>query len=338
MKSSWRGILSSFLNPPYYLKRLYWALPLLIGMTLIAFTLMHAAPGDPGTMFMDPNIGVTDLALIKKNLGLDKPMIQQYFAWLKHIMKGDFGYSYISKKPVLHAIIERLPATLLLSISSLILILIITFPLGLISGAKKDGKFDNLVTIFTFIGLSMPTFWLGLMLILLFSLKLDLLPTAGFMAPEYLEKNVFWQVLNILYHMVLPLLTILIGGLASLTRYYRFGVIAILNQEYIKAAKARGLNEQVILFKHAAKNAALPIVTILGLSLPGLIGGSFVIEYIFAWPGMGQLGISAVFARDYPILMGTILISSVLIIAGNLLADLAYSLIDPRIYKKKRHV
>ncbi|MFC1616693.1 ABC transporter permease [Candidatus Margulisiibacteriota bacterium] len=317
----------------YITKRLLISIPILIAMTFLAFTIMHLAPGDPGKMFMDPNVSVQDLVQIKENLGLDKPIVLQYGYWLKNLLQGNFGYSYISGKPVLGSISERLPATIILSVSSLILILIITMFLGLFSGAKQNSPFDHIVTILTFIGLSIPTFWLGLMLILFFSLKLNWLPTAGFLDPGLYSAPILLRILDILKHLALPLLTILIGGIASLTRYHRFGIIKILNEDYIKAARARGISETRILFKHAFKNAALPIITILGLSLPGLIGGSFVIEYIFSWPGMGQLGIEAIFARDYPILMGTILFSSILIIFGNLCADLAYSFIDPRIRK-----
>ena len=183
-------------------------------------------------------------------------------------------------------------------------------------------------------GLAIPTFWLGLMFILLFSLKLNWFPTAGFLDPTLLHTSFWQQALNITKHLMLPLLTILVGGIAGLTRYHRFGIITILHQDYIKAARARGISEKIILFKHAFKNAVLPIITILGLDLPGLISGSFIIEFIFSWPGMGQLGVSAVFARDYPILMGSIFFSAVLIILGNLLADLAYGWCDPRIRKK----
>jgi peptide/nickel transport system permease protein len=318
----------------YLFKRLITFIPIIIGMTFLAFLVMQLAPGIPVDMYLDPSIEAVDIARLKMNLGLEKPIIIQYFYWLKNIIQGNFGFSYITGKPVLTSILERLPATLLLSISSLILILIITFPLGIISGAKENSWFDHLITIGVFIGLSIPTFWLGLMLILFFSLKLNILPTSGFINPNLYQSSIWIKTIDIFKHLLLPLLTILIGGLATLTRYHRFGTISILNEDYIRAARARGISEKVILFKHVFKNAVLPIITILGLSLPGLIGGSFIIEYIFSWPGMGQLGISAIFARDYPILMGTILFSSILIILGNLFADIAYALVDPRIRKK----
>ncbi len=312
-------------------RRLFSSLPLLIGITFVSFALMVFSPGDPTAMLVNPQVSMEDVAQIRANLNLDKPLYQQYWHWLIQLVQGNFGYSFATGQPVLTTILERLPATLVLSISSLMAILAITFPLGLYSGYKKDSKVDHAITFFSFFGMALPSFWLGLMLILCFSLQLDLLPTSGYMDPFLQDASLFTQGLSIAKHLTLPLLTIIIGGIAGLTRYHRFGMILILDQDYIKAARARGLSETRILFKHAFKNAALPIITLLGLQLPGLIGGSFVIEYIFAWPGLGQLGVSAVFARDYPVIMGTLVMSSVLIILGNLLADIAYHAIDPRI-------
>lgn len=318
----------------YIVKRIAISIPLLFGITILSFAIMQWAPGDPATMFTDPSISIQDMAQVRANLGLDKPMLVQYVIWLKNLLAGNMGFSYVSGKPVLTAILERLPATLFLSISSFILIMAITFPLGLISGYKKGSRFDHWVTVLSFIGLSVPTFWLGLVLILIFSLYLNAFPTSGMLDPALIHAPLLAKSLNILHHMALPLLTIVLGGIASLTRYHRFGIISILNQPYIQAARARGISEKRLLFKHAFKNAAQPIVTILGLDLPALMSGSFVIEYIFGWPGMGQLGITAVFSRDYPILMGTIVFSAILIITGNFLADIAYAYIDPRIQKK----
>ncbi|MCP4051374.1 MAG: ABC transporter permease [bacterium] len=311
-------------------------LPLVTGMTFLAFAVMHFAPGDPGTMFMNPDTRAEDYVQIKNNLGLDKPVIIQYFYWLLNVFKGNLGYSYISGESVFITIIERLPATLILSVSSLILIFTVTFPLGLIAGFKKGSYIDHTITVLSFIGLSIPAFWLGLVLIIIFSLKLNLFPTSGFLDPALYSASFFVRAMDVLKHLVLPLATIIIGGVAGLTRYHRFGIISILKQNYITAAYARGISDRIILFKHAFKNAALPVITILGMQLPSLIGGSFIIEYIFSWPGMGQLGISAIFSRDYPVLMGTLLFSSILIITGNLIADIAYACADPRIqYSKK---
>jgi len=317
----------------YFIYRLASAIPLIFGVCFLSFLIMQLAPGDPTLMYMDPRVSMEDLAQVKQNLGLDQPLLIQFFYWLKELFRGNLGYSYVTGKPVLQAIFERLPATLLLSISSLVIILLITFPLGIICGYKKDTWIDDSITIFSFLGLSIPTFWLGLMFILFFSIQLNIFPTSGFLDPLLYNASFFDKVCNILKHMFLPLLTIIIGGIAGLIRYNRFSMIKILAQDFITSARARGLSEKRILFKHALKNALLPIITILGLDLPSLISGSFIIEYIFSWPGMGQLGVQAVFQRDYPILMATILFSSFLIIIGNFLADLSYAYADPRISK-----
>ncbi|RAP31430.1 hypothetical protein DID78_01175 [Candidatus Marinamargulisbacteria bacterium SCGC AG-343-D04] len=319
-------------------KRFLVVVPMLLGVTLISFFIMKAAPGDPVSMYMDPSVSLEDMQQIRENLGFDLPVYKQYVLWLKELCLGNLGYSYVTGKPVFQAIVERLPATLLLSISSLVVILLITFPLGLICGYKKDTLVDDSITVFSFLGLSIPSFWLGLMFILLFSLTLDLFPTSGFMDPLLYDASIFQKAMNIGYHMFLPLLTIVVGGIAGLTRYNRFGVIKILAQDYIVAARARGISEFRLLFKHALKNIMLPIITILGLDLPSLIGGSYIIEYIFSWPGMGQLGVQAVFQRDYPILMATILFSSFLIIIGNMIADICYAYVDPRISRGKERV
>ncbi len=317
----------------YIFRRLLMAIPMIFGITLIAFFLMKAAPGDPVAMYMDPSVSLEDMAQIRKNLGLDQPVIVQYMVWLKHTLSGDLGYSYVTGKPVFEALMERLPATLILSISSLICILLLTFPLGILCGYKKDTWVDDSITVFSFLGLSIPSFWLGLMLILAFSLSLNMFPTSGFMDPLLYDGPLIQKIGSVLHHMCLPLLTIVIGGIAGLIRYNRFGMIKILCQDYITAARARGISESRILFKHALKNALLPIITILGLDLPGLVSGSYIIEYIFSWPGLGQLGVQSVFQRDYPILMATVLLSSILIIVGNMLADIGYAYADPRISK-----
>jgi len=317
----------------YWLKRFFSAIILLVVITFFSFCMMKMAPGDPTSMMMDPKIKAADLIQLRKNMGLDQPLVFQYLLWCKQLLSGNFGYSLITGQPVLDAIQERLFPTLLLSLSSFVLMLCITFPLGLLAGSLKDKFIDHFITILTFIGYSLPLFWLGLILILLFSFQLGWFPTSGFMDVEMMDASLAMKTLNVLKHLALPLLATLIVSCAGLTRYHRFSIISILNQPYIQAAKARGLSFKRILFKHAFKNAALPFITLLGLQLPGLIEGSFIIEYVFAWPGLGQLGVQAVFSRDYPIIMATLLFSAILILLGNALADLAYSLTDPRIRK-----
>lgn len=300
----------------YILNRLLQLIPLLIGITLITFFVMHMAPGDPTALFTDPNIKPEELMRIRANWGLDKPLAVQYLIWLKNAAKLDFGYSYISGKPVISEIAERLPNTLLLMSVSFIIILLISIPVGVISAVKKGSVFDNLFTIISFIFMSIPTFWLALVFMLLFSLKLGWVPSFG--------------------NLALPVAVLVISGLAGITRYQRASMLEVLDQEYIKVARAKGLPERTVVFKHALRNALIPIITLLGLSIPDLFGGAFIIETIFAWPGMGRLGVSAVFSRNYPVIMGITLLTAVLIVLANLLADIGYAMVDPRIrYAKK---
>jgi len=289
---------------------------------------MKLAPGDPVQMMIDPNITASDLIQLKKNLGLDLPLWQQYFIWLKNILMGNFGTSLVTSRPVLEMILERLPATLLLMIASFGVTLIIAIPLGIKSAQSQNSLTDHSITFLSFISMSIPSFWLALMAMLFFSLWMGLVPSSGMYD---LETSVWLRPLDVLWHLILPVLVLTIGELAGYIRYLRASMLGVLKQNYIRTAKAKGLDEKTIIQKHALKNALLPLITILGLSLPGLFGGAFIIEKIFSWPGMGMLGVNAIFARDYPLIMGLILFSSFLILIGNLLADLAYSWADPRI-------
>ena len=295
----------------YIIRRLIQLIPLLIGITLISFFVMHMAPGDPTSLFADPNVKPEELARIRANWGLDRPVAVQYFIWLKNAARLDFGYSYISGKPVIDEILERLPNTLLLMSISFFLILLISIPVGVISAVKKGSVFDNVFTVVSFVFMSVPTFWLSLIFMLLFSLKLGWVPPFG--------------------NIILPCAVMVISGLAGITRYQRASMLEVLGQEYIKVARAKGLPEWLVIYKHALRNSLIPVVTLLGLSLPDLFGGAFIIETIFAWPGMGRLGVSAVFSRNYPVIMGITVLTAVLIVMGNLLADIGYAMVDPRI-------
>lgn len=295
----------------YLLRRLIQLIPLLIGISLISFFVMHLAPGDPTSLFIDPNVKPEELLRVRANWGLDKPIYIQYFLWLKNAVLLDFGRSYTTGQPVISEIAERLPITLMLMIPSYLLTILICIPIGVISAVKKNSWFDNTFTFLSFAGMAIPTFWLGLMLMLLFSVKLHWLPAVGSFA--------------------LPLITMTIGSLAGLTRYQRSAMLEILSQDFIRTARAKGLPERIVIFKHALRNALIPTVTVLGLSLPDLFGGAFIIETIFAWPGMGRLGVQSIFQRNYPVIMGIVMFSALIIIIGNLLADLAYAWVDPRI-------
>ncbi len=313
------------------LKRFLGIFPLLIGITFMSFTIMRLAPGDPTSMVLDPHTTEADKAIMRKNLGLDQPIWKQYVIWVKEIGKGNLGYSFVSGQPVTRLIAERIPATLLLSVATLFFTTLIALPLGLISGAFEGKWTDHIITILSFIGMAIPTFWLGLLLLLVFAMKLDFFPTSGLLDPLLVDESIWMKAADIAKHLILPLATLVIGSLAGMIRYQRFGIISILQQDYIKAARARGFSFNRVLFKHAFKNAALPLITLLGLELPSLVSGTFVIEYIFSWPGMGQLGVNSVFSRDYPVIMGILLLTSCLMIFGNFFADIAYKWVDPRV-------
>lgn len=305
--------------------------PLLVGISLISFFVMHLAPGDPTALFTDPSVKPQELMRVRANWGLDKPIAVQYLYWLKNAARGDLGTAYLINRPVVDVIAERLPATLLLMGTSLLLTLLLAVPLGVISAVKKNKLFDNVVTVFTFIGMSIPSFWLALMLMMLFSIQFKILPATGMFDPLIKDNSIWTRFFDTARHLILPAATMVIIGLAGITRYTRGSMLEVLGQNYIRTARAKGLPERTVIFKHALKNALLPLITLLGMMLPDLFAGAFIIETIFAWPGMGRLGVAAIFSRNYPVIMGVVMLSSFLIVIGNLAADIAYAYADPRI-------
>jgi peptide/nickel transport system permease protein len=324
----------------YALRRLLLAVPLLLGITFISFMVIHLAPGDPveiqsGDM-AERNIREAYKAL-REMYGLDKPLHEQYWNWLSRIVRLDFGRSFAPDgRPVLTKISERLPITLLLNVVEMLIILALAVPIGVLSATRQYSAFDKVTTIFVFLGFATPDFWLALLLMILFGVQLGWLPISGLRSLNW-EYLTFWQQqLDFLSHLVLPILVATFGGLAGFSRYMRQSMLEVVRQDYIQTARAKGLAERVVVGKHALRNAMLPIITILGLSLPGLIGGSVIVEWIFAIPGMGQLMVQAAFERDYPVLMGNLVIVSTLTLFANLAADLGYSLVDPRIRVSRR--
>ena len=317
----------------YIIKRLILIIPMLVGISLIMFVIMHLAPGDPASIRygLNPEVSGSARANFSKMYDLDKPVIVQYFMWVKRMASLDFGRSFIDDQPVMAKIWSRLPATILLQVTSLFLIFCIAIPIGIISAVKRNSVFDRITTILVFIGYAMPTFWLALLLILLFGFKLQWLPVSG-MSPwyaAYLDNAARFK--DLVWHMVLPLVTTAFGGLAALSRYSRSSMIEVMGENYILTARAKGLTERRVILVHALKNALLPIVTIMGLTLPALISGSFIFETIFAWPGMGRLGYEAIMNYDYPVVMGVGVIATLLTLIGLFLSDVMYGLVDPRI-------
>ena len=318
----------------YIAKRLLFMAPLLVGITIICFGVMHLAPGSPTDMQtqMNPRASAEAQARLRAMYDLDKPLYQQYLIWVKKLAVLDLGQSFSTDhRPVADKIFERLPITILINVLSLILILAIAIPIGVLSAVRQNSLFDKLTSVFVFIGFAMPTFWLALLLMILFGVQLGWLPISGMRSLnyEYLPAGAaFWDLVK---HLILPVTLSAFGGLAGLSRYMRSNMLEVIRQDYITTARAKGLSERAVIYKHALRNALLPVITILGLSIPGLIGGSVIFETIFAIPGMGQLFYMSVMSRDYPVVMGILFIGAVLTLLGNLIADVSYAVADPRI-------
>lgn len=308
-------------------------IPLLIGISLISFLVIHCAPGKPTDMQLQLNqkVSLQVRERLEKLYGLDKPLMTQYVMWVKRLIRLDFGNSFIDNRPVIDKIKERIPITLTINILSLMLILIIAVPIGVLSAVYQESLFDRAMTVFVFIGFAMPTFWLALLLMKFFSVTLQLLPVSGITSIDFENYSFMGKVIDYSRHLFLPIIISAFTGLAGLSRYMRTSMIHVLQQDYIRTAKAKGLTMAKVYFYHALKNALLPVITILGMSIPGLIAGSVIAESIFAIPGMGKLYYDAVMSRDYAVIMAILVIGAFLTLMGNLLADLAYFIADPRI-------
>ena len=310
----------------YAAKRLAAVPPMLLGVSLLLFAIMSVLPGGPEGMFVGENMDAATIASVRRNLGLDEPVPVQYVRWLGAALRGDLGRSFRDGQPVLEHIVSRIPATLQLTAAALVLALAVAVPCGIVSATRRDSWLDRLLTPVAFFGLSFPSFWLGIMLILLFSEGLGWLPGSG-IATYGSEDDLLARA----RHAVLPTVTLASVQIASFTRYTRAAMLEVLGEEYVRTAYAKGLTPRAVLVKHALRNAMIPVITVVGLAMPALVGGAVIVETVFAWPGLGRLAVDAVFQRDYPIIMGIELIIGAAIILANLCTDLTYSLVDPRI-------
>ncbi|PKL92333.1 MAG: diguanylate cyclase [Candidatus Goldiibacteriota bacterium HGW-Goldbacteria-1] len=320
----------------YIFKRLLLAIPVLFGITVITFFIIHLTPGGftAVNMQMDIRTSPDSIERMRHLYGLDKPILVQYVEWIGRTVTFNFGESFIDHRPVLHKVAERLPATLLLNVLSLALVFFFGIILGVISAVKRNTAADKIITVFTFIGYSIPTFWLALLLMLFVSVKAGLLPVSGMVSIDFDYMTLPQKIADLASHLILPLIVTSIGGLAYISRFVKSGMIEALSQQYIRAAYAKGLDKKTILYRSALKNSLLPVITLLGMSIPGLIGGSFIFETIFAWPGMGRLAYESALSFDYPVIMGVVTMGAVLTLLGNLAADIAYAAVDPRIRYK----
>jgi len=316
----------------FIIRRLILAIPTLLGITMLTFAIQRAAPGDPVRIFTyaEPDISQEEIARLRSQLGLDKPLPVQYLVWLGRIVRLDMGRSYATHRPVVEMMGERIVNTLTLSITALLIALPVGIILGVYSAFKQGTISDNIVRVFAVLGNTIPHFWLGLLFVLVFAVHLRWFPSSG---ASTLGRQGF-DLLDRLWHLFLPAVVLATGGIANYSRYMRTETLEIIRQDYIRTAYAKGLVPWVVLHRHALRNALIPLVTILGGSLASLFSGALVIENVFSWPGMGRLGYDAVLQRDYPVLMGLTVISSVLVILGYLLADIAYAIVDPRIRRE----
>lgn len=317
----------------YLTKRLTMMIPIILGITLITFVVIHLAPGGPVEVQTEMQLKASAQARenLKKLYGLDKPLHIQYLDWLKRFVRLDFGKSFVDGRDVIKKIAERIPVTLAINILSLLLIILIAIPIGVISATKRYSLFDKISTISVFVGFSTPTFWLALMLMIIFGVNLGILPISGIHSLDVSEMSFFERIIDFARHLILPVGVSAFGGIAGLSRYSRSSMLEVIRQDYIRTARAKGLTESQVVLRHAFRNALMPVITILGLSIPGLIGGGVIFETIFSIPGMGQLFYSSAMARDYPTIMGILTIVSILTLLGNLLADISYAIVDPRI-------
>lgn len=313
----------------YILRRLLISIPVLIGITIIVFALINLAPGDPVTGMIDPTLGDFSPELIERErarLGLDQPLPVQYLLWLGRVLQGDLGYSLINRKPVAQLIAQRIVPTLQLTFAALVVSIVLGVGIGILSALKPYSLLDYVVTFFSFAAVSVPGFFLSLGLIYIFALQLRWLPTSGMFSlgkePSFLDS---------LRYMIMPVTVLGIGSAAPLVRYARSSMLEVLHQEYTNTARAKGARERRVVLLHALPNALIPLITVIGLRLPLLFAGSVIVEQIFHWEGMGTLNIWAVMNQDYTLLMGLNMISAILVLFANLLADIAYAIVDPRI-------
>lgn len=294
-------------------------------VSILCFGLVKLAPGDPVLTYVQPNMSEAYIETLRENLGLNKPLYVQYFIWLKNILQGNFGYSLVNTRSVLGQILERLPATLILMGTSLVLATLISIPLGLFTGKYKNGILDKITSMLSYVGISIPTFWFGILLIYFFGVYLGILPTIGM----HTAGDTSFK--DLALHLILPCTVMTFVNVAQFTRYVRSSTITEMSSDYVMVQTAYGMSESGILFKHVLKNAILPMITVLGMSLQSLVSGAMICEQVFSWPGTGQLAVTAVTTFDYPLIMGITMLTALLIVLGNLLADILYSIVDPRI-------
>jgi peptide/nickel transport system permease protein len=315
------------------LSRLLQGFALVVAVVILNFVLVHAAPGDPVDTIAGASGGMSPelMAELRTKYGLDKPLPVQLGVYLGKVISGDLGYSYIFNLPVTSMIAERVPATLLLVLSSVVLAFVVGTALGVMSSRKPNGLLSQFITVLSMVGFAAPVFWMGIMLVILFASVWPILPVSGMRAVDSSDTAGVKDVLDVLQHLVLPTVTLSLVYLAQYSRLARSSMLDVLGSDFIRTARAKGLADRVVLYKHALRNALLPVVTVLGLQFGNVMAGAILVETVFNWPGLGRLAYESVVRRDYPTILGVLLFSSIVVIVMNLLTDLCYRLIDPRI-------
>ncbi|TRY44373.1 ABC transporter permease [Geobacillus sp. LEMMJ02] len=304
-------------------RRFFQLILLLIGISFLVFTSMYIAPGDPATIIAGPTASQSDIDAIREDLGLNDPFLVQYGRYISGVLHGDLGYSYQTKQPVWEAIMTRFPNTLKLAIASIIVAVIIGVVAGIISAIRQNSWFDVSSTVFALAGISIPNFWLGTVLILIFAVNLQLLPVGGLDQPFYTAEG--------LKQLVLPAITLGTGSAAMIARMSRSSMLEVIRADFIRTARAKGLRERTVIWVHALRNAMIPVITVIGLNFGFLLGGTIITEQVFAINGVGRLMVQAIAARDFPMVQGSVLLVATLFVLVNLIVDIIYTFIDPRI-------
>lgn len=306
------------------MRRLLGAIPLLLGISIVIFGLIQLPPGGPADIYAgSPTVSSEDLARISENLGLNDPLPVQYLRWLGGMVRGDWGTSYRDGRPVTQAIFERLPATLELMFASLLIAIVLAVPIGVYTATRATRFPRYALNVFTMLGISVPTFWTGLMVILVFAGQLGWIPSGGRARSDALLAQ--------LHHLIAPATVLALVSMAGFARYIHSSMLEVMQEDYIRTARAKGLHNRSIVFRHAFRNASIPVITLLGLEVPKLFSGALVTEVVFSWPGIGRLITESILARNYPVLMGAFMLSAVMVVLGNLLADVCYGLVNPQI-------
>ncbi|MFW5684496.1 MAG: ABC transporter permease [Spirochaetota bacterium] len=314
----------------YITRRLIQSIPVIFGITILSFAIMKLAPGDPLANFVNPNISMDDLEASRDALGLNDPWYVQYYRWIQEVLAGNLGYTYAGNHSIRDLILQRLPNTIILTLSAFVLSFAVGVPIGVVASVRKNSRTDYGLTVFSLVGVSIPSFFFGLLMIYLFSIVMGIFPAGG-MVNVRAGHTGFARTLDILNHLVLPAIVLSLGNIATVSRFTRSNMLDVLKEDYIRTARAKGLRQKSIIYKHAFRNALIPVVTIFGLSIPFLFSGAYITESIFNWPGMGSLGIQAIQDREYGIVMALNLITATLVLLGNLTADVLYAVVDPRI-------